>query len=54
MGSNASVAGWMLSTSCRTIALDAVCLYGFVHFNFHERSELTSILTPSYNSRKLN
>ena len=37
-------AGW-------TIALDAVCSYaivcscGIVHFNSHERSEFTSILT---------
>ena len=30
--------------------MDAVCLYGIVHFNFHERSELTSILTSIFTS----
>ena len=33
-----------------TIALDAVCLYGIVHFNFHERSEFNSILTSNFTS----
>ena len=43
-------AGWELSTACWTIALDAVSLFSIVHFNFHERSELTSIFTSSLTS----
>ena len=43
-------AGWELSTACWTIALDAVILFGIVHFNFHERSEFTSIFTSSLTS----
>ena len=34
IGSYASKAGWKLCTTCRTIALETVCLYGIVHFNF--------------------
>jgi len=36
-------AGWKLSTSCWTIEMEAECEFGIVLFNFHERSELTSI-----------
>ena len=36
-------AGW-------TIVLDADYLLGIVHFNFHERSEFTSILTSFFTS----
>ncbi len=36
-------AGW-------TIALDAVCSYGIVHFNSHERSEFTSIFSSYFTS----
>jgi hypothetical protein len=47
-----------LSTSCWklsqqtgwTIALDAGRVITIVHFNFHERSELTSILTSALTS----
>ena len=44
-------AGWKLCALRRTIALDAVFLFGIVLFNSHERSALTSILTSLLTSK---
>ena len=43
-------AGWKLCVLRRTIVLDAAYIIGIVRFNSHERSELTSIFTPSLTS----